>query len=409
MANTLQHQIDLYAKYAAREIAKSPFLSSLKPKHDEKWSGKKKGEQIDFTIPPKYEVNDTLDISSAIQDIEHTTIPLKLDTLANVPVQLSMQELLLDFDENNQTSQDIIKPASDSIVEYMETTLMAAAYKKAKHNFNIATPGTDITAVSDITTAGAKLSNYGAPKAGRKFVINPDSMGSFVNANTGLFAPQTAIGKQYLEGEVTRAIKFDWMESECNPQHTVGAHGGTPLVNGATQSGTSLVTDGWSASTLVLKAGDVFTVANVKDVATKAGSTNVTLSSSYQYTAAADVTSDGSGNATITLNESVSATAGKLQNVDALPADNAAITVIGTASTAYRQNLVYVPKAIAFATGSLAIPSKAEFAGKGTYGGITVTIVRDYDIKTAQFITRMDCLAGIAVPYPEYVGRIWTP
>jgi hypothetical protein len=43
-----------------------------------------------------------------------------------------------------------------------------------------------------------------------------------------------------------------------------GAGGGTPLVDGGSQSGTSLNTDGWSASvTGVIKAGDCFTIANV--------------------------------------------------------------------------------------------------------------------------------------------------
>tara|TARA_R110000824_G_scaffold82503_3_gene206806 strand:+ start:9154 stop:9759 length:606 start_codon:yes stop_codon:yes gene_type:complete len=40
-----------------------------------------------------------------------------------------------------------------------------------------------------------------------------------------------------------------------------GTPTGTPLVNGAGQTGTNLITDGWTASTLVLKAGDYISVA----------------------------------------------------------------------------------------------------------------------------------------------------
>lgn len=39
-----------------------------------------------------------------------------------------------------------------------------------------------------------------------------------------------------------------------------GTGGGTPLVEGASQSGSSLLTSGWSASETVLKAGDYFEV-----------------------------------------------------------------------------------------------------------------------------------------------------
>lgn len=65
-----------------------------------------------------------------------------------------------------------------------------------------------------------------------------------------------------------------------------GAGGGTPLVNGASQSGTSLVTNGWPNTTLVMKAGDCF----------KLNSLNLL------YRVLADGTSDGSGNLTLSIN-----------------------------------------------------------------------------------------------------------
>ncbi len=76
-----------------------------------------------------------------------------------------------------------------------------------------------------------------------------------------------------------------------------GTGNGTPLVNGASQVGTSLITDGWANSETVLKAGDYFQVGNELKMVT------------------ADVTSDGSGNATIAF-EPV---------LRAAPADNATI------------------------------------------------------------------------------------
>jgi hypothetical protein len=64
----------------------------------------------------------------------------------------------------------------------------------------------------------------------------------------------------------------------------LGAGGGTPLVNGSNQYGSDeLVTDGWLADTLVLKAGDMFSVDN------------------RLYLVLQDVTSDASGNATIDI------------------------------------------------------------------------------------------------------------
>lgn len=67
----------------------------------------------------------------------------------------------------------------------------------------------------------------------------------------------------------------------ATPQGTVT---GTPLLNGGSQEGLlTITTDGWSNSTLVLKAGDMFGIG------------------SNLYRALTDTTSDGSGNATIEI------------------------------------------------------------------------------------------------------------
>lgn len=59
---------------------------------------------------------------------------------------------------------------------------------------------------------------------------------------------------------------------------------GTPLVNGGSQTGQSLVTDGWTTSqTGILKAGDWFQLGN------------------YLYQVMQDANSDGSGNATFDI------------------------------------------------------------------------------------------------------------
>lgn len=79
-----------------------------------------------------------------------------------------------------------------------------------------------------------------------------------------------------------------------------GTAAGTPLVKGANQTGTSLITDGWTAGqTGLLLPGDYFGVNNELKIVT------------------AVAASDGSGNATITFEPPLRSS----------PADNAVITV----------------------------------------------------------------------------------
>ena len=83
-----------------------------------------------------------------------------------------------------------------------------------------------------------------------------------------------------------------------------GVASGTPLVNGASQTGNSLVTDGWSTSvTGILKAGDMiaFDTSDGREL----------------KMITADVNSDGSGNATLSIEPSIRTS----------PANNATVIV----------------------------------------------------------------------------------
>lgn len=86
-----------------------------------------------------------------------------------------------------------------------------------------------------------------------------------------------------------------------------GVGTGTPLVNGASQTGGDLITDGWTPDTTgILKAGDWIQL----------GSGSITR----LYKVLDDVDSDGSGNATISI----------FPNLRSSPDDDAAITVSNT-------------------------------------------------------------------------------
>lgn len=79
---------------------------------------------------------------------------------------------------------------------------------------------------------------------------------------------------------------------------SLGSPGGSPLVNGANQTGGTLVTDGWTASTLIFKAGDYFNAGGELKVITE------------------DINSDASGNATLVFSP----------NLHKSPASNTSIT-----------------------------------------------------------------------------------
>ena len=86
----------------------------------------------------------------------------------------------------------------------------------------------------------------------------------------------------FMEGQVNRIQVGDHSYTGAR-----GALGGTPLVSGASQNGTILLSQGWTNSTVVLKAGDLISFSNG------------TYSELKQVTT--DITSSATGTASITI------------------------------------------------------------------------------------------------------------
>jgi hypothetical protein len=61
--------------------------------------------------------------------------------------------------------------------------------------------------------------------------------------------------------------------------------------------------------------------------------------------------------------------ANALATIDAFPANNAAVTFVGTASTVYPQNLVYHKNAITLATADLLLPQGVDMASRQVHNG----------------------------------------
>jgi len=207
------------------------------------------------------------------------------------------------------------------------------------------------------------------------------------------------------------------------PTHTVGVATGTPLVNGANQDVTyanankltwsqSLITDGWTNSTTdILLAGDVFTIAGVKAVnpVPGEGATGKTVMPYLQqFTVLADADSGATtGPATLTISPPI-IDSGPNQTVDAAPADDAAITVVGTGGTTYPQNMGFHRNAMALVTVPLEMPDSVPASGKGrhTHAGLSMRAVKQYDIGPDTEAIRLDILYGVKAIYPDLGVRL---
>ena len=369
--------------------------------------GQKIGSTLMVRKPVRY-----VGRSGAALSVENATeqqVPVTLNQQIGVDIQFSSQELTLSIDE---FSDRFIKPAMANIANVIDNQGLGLATQV----YNAyGTPGTRPTGNPSSTNggvlgaflqAGVILDNCAAPRDGqRNAIVTPQTQADLVIGLAGLFNDSSDVSRQYREGTMgkTGGLKFS-MDQNVNT-YTVGAQGGTPLVNAASQTGSSLVTKGWTASTNVLGVGDVFTIAGVYTVNPQSHS--VVAGVLQQFVVTSSVTSDGSGNATIAINPAITISTG-FQTVNASPAANAAITVVGTAGTVSPQMLVFHKDAFTLASADLEMPKGVDFAARKAdkRTGISVRCVRQYSIATDQFPCRLDVLFGWACLRPELAVRL---
>jgi hypothetical protein len=147
----------------------------------------------------------------------------------------------------------------------------------------------------------------------------------------------------------------------------------------------------------------VFTVADCFAVNPQ---TRESTGSLFQFVATADVTLNGSGAGNITVAPMYSA-GNALATVDVLPVSGKAVVFVGAAGLSFPQNMVYHRDAIAFATADLLLPQGVDMASRAVHNGISLRVVRQYDINNDRMPCRVDVLYGYNTIRPQMGCRIW--
>jgi hypothetical protein len=377
------------------------FAKGVSRDYDDRFavSGAKIGTTLNVRKPARY-VGRT-GAAIGVEDHTETSVALILDNQFGVDVSFSSQELTLSIDE---FSDRIVKPAMATIANKIDLDGLA----QYKNVYNaVGTPGTTPSALVTYLDAGAKMDFEAAPRDGqRSLVIDPLAQVKAIDALKGLFQSSEQISDQYKTGNMGLAGGFKWSMDQNINVHTVGPLGGTPLVNGTmAQGATTLVTDAWTAAAASrLKKGDVFTIANVFAVNPQSRQSTTQL---RQFVVTADVSSDGAGNASIPISPALQST-GAFATINAMPADNAALTIMGAANTLSQANLAFHKDAFVLGCADLLVPKGVDMASRSSSKkvGLSIRMVRQYTINSDAFPTRFDTLYGYKTVYPELACRI---
>lgn len=364
-----------------------------------------KGETISIDRPVSfYGQSDNLDVSSYNEDIIEGKETITMDKTETVKFKVTAKEKTLSLDK---IAERIIAPAVAVLRDRIESEI-AETYSSFYHFSG--TPGTVPSTYKSLGLPGAMMTDGGVPQDDRFALHGTDAALELADGLKSVFVQdkvKTALERNTI-GRYANFENYEWVHA---PTHTVGALGGTPLVNGGSQGVTylaskdakssSLVTDGWSNSvTGVLKKGDVITIDGVFAVNPMSKQSTGRLQT---FTVLADADSDGSGNATLTISPAIIPADATIANgkayatVNTAPADDAAITVkTGAAGASHKQSMLLHPKAVALVTRPLDIESGAGVKTSTKSGNqVTITCTEWVDGNTLDHNFRFDMLFAV--------------
>jgi hypothetical protein len=378
------------------------FVGNINRSYDDSYAkeGAKIGSDLKIRLPNEYSVRTGKTLQA--QDTTESSVTMTVSTQAGVDLNFSSAELTMDLDD---FSKRILAPAMTKLASHIENDALSM-YKDVYQE--VSDVGATLT-LAGVLNANKRLTNALAPMDERCLLLNTKSNVDLVSANTALYNDRTKISEQYRKGLIGNDFfGFDKVyQNTMMPTHVTGTEGGADTganVNGANQTGASVTVNGTVTGTFL--KGDIVSFAGCYDVHPETKATQANLK---QFVVTSNVAATYSS---IPISPSI-VTSGATQNCSASPTDTGIVYKVESddatgisASADYLIDLAFHKDAFAFATADLVMPNNVDFAAREVQDGISIRVVRQYDINNDNLPCRLDVLYGYKTIRPELACRI---
>ena len=409
MANTLAN-----SEWVTKEVARGftnnlGFLKHVSKTYDDQYkiNGAKVGRTVNARLPQRFQAAD----GEALQpsNLFDQTVPITLTNQKQVSMAWSSAQATTELDSIRER---YTRPAAETLANAADVHAYGAVYKDVYQN--VGTPGTTPSTLLTYLQAGVKLTDAAVTTSRRWAILDPMAMATIANTGSTMFnsaASDNALKNGSFSGKL---LGLDgWDIDPNNPKHTTGTFtASTPVVNGASQTGTSLVTSGWASGATSLKKGDTFRISGVYSINPLSYASTGRL---QDFVVGADAT-DTTGAITLTISPGI-ITSGQLATVDSSPANNASILYSGAtsatggtlATTVSPQSMIFHPDAFAFVMADLVQPTAGAESTvvRSKALGLSIRMVEQYQIGSDQNPTRLDILIGAATVQARLAARVW--
>src|SRR3990167_1088201 len=345
---------------ARRLVNNAVFAGTVNRSYDDKFrvQGAKVGAKVQARLPQRYQI--TVGATLNATPLQDNTVDIEITDQSNIGFEYGSWAASLFIEDYMERYGN---PAVDQLVNNIDYTGLTRCYKKvAKYagTPNVP-PGSSGTlpqaAMQPYVDAVTKLRDAGAP-APYVGMLSANMHGYAMTGMAELFNPTGAIAANFRNGQFAGpALRVSkWHMDQNVTSHTIGALGGTPLVNGASQTGASIICDGAGAPSII--------------------------------------------------------TSGEWATCSASPANNAAVTIFGHASSyagvVTEQALIYNKDAFALVMADAELPKGLWVAERISNAklGISIRFLKDYSIKDDLSAARLDTFHGWETIRQELSARV---
>ena len=361
--------------------------------------GAKIGSTLRIRLPDRALVTDGAALQ--VQDDNEQFTTLTVASQKHIGVNFTSAELTMQLDD---FAERVLKPRISQLASSIDNDV-ANAYKSIYSS--VGTPGTTPSTSLVLLQGNQKLNEYASPMNDRYATVNPAANANLVEGMKGFFNPTSTISRQFTAGMMgTGVLGYDEVNmSQSIVNHTTGTTPTLPIVvSTMTAQGSTSLPISFSSGSPTFRVGDVFTIANVYSVNPQTRQSTGSLQQ-FVVTTNLDISSTTTG--TLTISPAIYTSTNALATVDSFPAASAALTFLGGSATSYPQNLIYHKNAITFATADLLLPQGVDMASRQVHNGISMRIVRQYDINNDRLPCRIDVLYGYSVIRAPMAVRLW--
>lgn len=368
MANSFVSVKDFARAALPRLIDHLVFPNLIHKDYSDDFSARR-GDTIQVRKPVVLEARD-FDPSEGVstQDIVETTVDVTLDKIATVDVGIEALQGAVNIDDLTRV---FIDPAAAALAQKINADGLRL-YQDI--SACVGTAGQTPGALSVFAAARKALNQSKAPVSGRAAVWDPEADAAFTALDAIVHAEKSGSTQALREGSIGRVMGMDHYMSQAVCQHRTGVTAASAVkINGAVAAGSdTLSLDGATLAGKLVK-GDLMDIGGKTYVVTQ---------------------------------DSAAAAGNAIANVHVAPAlpalaDNTDVVLIGS----HTANLAFHPLAFAFVTRPLAAPGGVE-SYVTHYNGVSLRVVRGYDMQHKREMLSMDVLYGFKTLYPELAVRV---